>query len=151
MNKDHLKTIRHFNSVFLKILDSPSKKKQKNSSKTLIQNFNNSNIIDIFYEMIDSMKDENFLHNYKILSNKEKIKRSYILKLMKQFIFSKKIKLRIIYLSIFFLDILMKKNKNELTLEQIGLGSLILVSKFFYEKYYNITIKMFINFNNKKF
>ena len=132
MNKDHLKTIRHFNSVFLKILDSPSKKKQKNSSKSLIQNFNDSNIIDIFYEMIDSMKDENFLHNYKILSNKEKIKRSYILKLMKQFILSKKIKLRIIYLSIFFLDILMKKNKNELTLEQIGLGSLILVSKFFY-------------------
>ena len=78
------------------------------------------------------MKDENFLHNYKILSNKEKIKRSYILKLMKQFILSKKIKLRIIYLSIFFLDLLMKKNKNELTLEQIGLGSLILVSKFFY-------------------
>lgn len=151
MNKDHLKTIRHFNSVFLKILDSPSKKKQKNSSKSLIQNFNDSNIIDIFYEMIDSMKDENFLHNYKILSNKEKIKRSYILKLMKQFIFSKKIKLRIIYLSIFFLDILMKKNKNELTLEQIGLGSLILVSKFFYEKYYNITNKMFRNFNNKKF
>ena len=142
MNKDHLKTIRHFNSVFLKILDSPSKKKQKNSSKTLIQNFNNSNIIDIFYEMIDSIK---------ILSNKEKIKRSYILKLMKQFILSKKIKLRIIYLSIFFLDLLMKKNKNELTLEQIGLGSLILVSKFFYEKYYNITNKMFRNFNNKKF
>ena len=52
MNKDHLKTIRHFNSVFLKILDSPSKKKQKNSSKSLIQNFNDSNIIDIFYEMI---------------------------------------------------------------------------------------------------
>ena len=151
MNKDHLKTIRHFNSVFLKILDSPSKKKQKNSSKTLIQNFNNSNIIDIFYEMIDSIKNENFLHNYKILSNKEKIKRSYILKLMKQFILSKKIKLRIIYLSIFFLDLLMKKNKNELTLEQIGLGSLILVSKFFYEKYYNITNKMFRNFNNKKF
>ena len=151
MNKDHLKTIRHFNSVFLKILDSPSKKKQKNSSKTLIQNFNNSNIIDIFYEMIDSIKNENFLHNYRILSNKEKIKRSYILKLMKQFILSKKIKLRIIYLSIFFLDLLMKKNKNELTLEQIGLGSLILVSKFFYEKYYNITNKMFRNFNNKKF
>ena len=151
MNKDHLKTIRHFNSVFLKILDSPSKKKQKNSSKTLIQNFNNSNIIDIFYEMIDSIKNENFLHNYKILSNKEKIKRSYILKLMKQFILSKKIKLRIIYLSIFFLDLLMKKNRNELTLEQIGLGSLILVSKFFYEKYYNITNKMFRNFNNKKF
>ena len=66
---------------------------------------------------------------------------------MKQFIISNKINNRISLLSIYIYDILIKKNNNELTLEQLGLGALILVTKFFYEKDTLIHNNNFKNFN----
>ena len=66
---------------------------------------------------------------------------------MKKFIISNKINNRISLLSIYIYDILIKKNNNELTLEQLGLGSLILVTKFFYEKDTLIHNNIFKKFN----
>ena len=46
--------------------------------------------------MINSAKNDNFINYYKLLSNREINKRSSVLKLMKQFILSKKINYRMI-------------------------------------------------------
>ena len=149
MFKDKIKAIRHFNSVFSKKGESPSKNKNNYSVKPFFFNFpNDINIRDIFFEMINSIKNDNFMNYYKLLSNREINKRSSVLKLMKQFILSKKINYRMIYLTIFFFDILIKRNKDEFTLEELGIGSLLLVIKFFYEKHNNINYKMFKMFNN---
>ena len=152
MYKEKIKAIKHFNSDFSKKGESPSKSKNNYSVKLSIFNFpNDINARDIFFQMILSVKNDNFINNYKLLSNREINKRSSVLKLMKQFILSKKINYRMIYLTIFFFDILIKRNKDEFTLEELGIGSLLLVIKFFYEKHNNINNKMFKFFNNKQY
>ena len=102
MVNEKLKAIRHFNSIFPK--KESSKNKNICSIKPIIFNFpNDINSRDIFFQMINSAKNDNFINYYKLLSKREINKRSSVLKLMKQFILSKKINYRMIYLTIFFL------------------------------------------------
>ena len=151
MVNEKLKAIRHFNSIFPK-KESSSKNKNICSIKPIIFNFpNDINSRDIFFQMINSAKNDNFINYYKLLSKREINKRSSVLKLMKQFILSKKINYRMIYLTIFFFDVLIKRNKENFSIEELGIGSLLLVIKFFYEKHNNINNKMFKFFNNKQY
>ena len=84
MYKEKIKAIKHFNSDFSKKGESPSKSKNNYSVKLSIFNFpNDINARDIFFQMIHSVKNDNFINNYKLLSNREINKRSSVLKLMK--------------------------------------------------------------------
>ncbi len=148
MKKEKHNSIRNINSYFRKQTKSPFKSKVTCSIKPIIyENPKDLNIKSIFYNMILLLKNENYLNYYKKLNNNEKTIRTSFLKIMKQFIISNKINNRISLLSIYIYDILIKKNNNELTLEQLGLGALILVTKFFYEKDTLIHNNNFKNFN----
>ena len=148
MKKEKHNSIRNINSYFRKQTKSPFKSKVTCSIKPIIyENPKDLNIKSIFYNMILLLKNENYLNYYKKLNNNEKTIRTSFLKIMKQFIISNKINNRISLLSIYIYDILIKKNNNELTLEQLGLGALILVTKFFYEKDILIKNNIFKNFN----
>ena len=147
MKKEKHNSIRTINSFFRQT-KSPLKSKVTCSIKPIIYDIpNDLNIKSIFYNMLLLLKNENYLNYYKKINNNEKTIRSSFLKLMKKFIISNKINNRISLLSIYIYDILIKKNNNELTLEQLGLGSLILVTKFFYEKDTLIHNNIFKKFN----
>ena len=138
MLNEKLNSIRFFNSVFSNKKLCNSSSKISFSIKPIAYNIPNDICgKDIFLKMIELTKDENHLILYKKMTNKEKSKRNYIIGLMKDFIHNNKIKYKILYSAIFFFDILLNIN-SELSIEQIGLGSLIIVSKFFYEKHCNI-------------
>ena len=135
MLKQKLNSIRQFNHIFSNKNRMHSLSKIAYAIKPMAYNIpNDINGKDIFLKMIELTKDDNYLNFYEKITNKEKFKRNYVIGLMKNFVINKKIKNRILYLSIFFFDILIKMNRNELSYEQLGLGSLILITKFYYEK-----------------
>ena len=132
MLKLKLNSIRHFNHIFSNKNKLHSLSKIAYAIKPMAYNIpNDINGKDIFLKMIELTKDDNYLNFYEKIINKEKFKRNYVIGLMKNFVINKKIKNRILYLSIFFFDILIKMNRNELSYEQLGLGSLILITKFY--------------------
>ena len=150
MFNEKLNSIRFFNSVFSNKKLCNSSSKISFSIKPIAYNIPNDICgKDIFLKMIELTKDENHLILYKKMTNKEKSKRNYIIGLMKDFIHNNKINYKILYSAIFFFDILLNIN-SELSIEQIGLGSLIIVSKFFYEKHCNIRNQIFRNFGKKE-
>ena len=149
MLKQKLNSIRQFNHIFSNKNRMHSLSKIAYAIKPMAYNIpNDINGKDIFLKMIELTKDDNYLNFYEKITNKEKFKRNYVIGLMKNFVINKKIKNRILYLSIFFFDILIKMNRNELSYEQLGLGSLILITKFYYEKH--LKNKSFRNFNKKE-
>ena len=149
MLKLKLNSIRHFNHIFSNKNKLHSLSKIAYAIKPMAYNIpNDISGKDIFLKMIELTKDDNSLDFYEKITNKEKFKRNHVIGLMKNFIINKRIKIRFLYLSIFFFDILIKMNRNELSYEQLGLGSLILITKFYSEKHFKN--KSFRNFNKKE-
>ena len=149
MLKLKLNSIRHFNHIFSNKNKLHSLSKIAYAIKPMAYNIpNDISGKDIFLKMIELTKDDNSLDFYEKITNKEKFKRNHVIGLMKNFIINKRIKIRFLYLSIFFFDILIKMNRNELSYEELGLGSLILITKFYSEKHFKN--KSFRNFNKKE-
>ena len=152
MKKDKVNSIRNINSYFRKQTFSPQKNKIASSIKPLKYDIpKDINIKSIYYNMLLSLKNENYLNYYKPLNDKEKNIRTSFLKIMNQFIISNKIHYRISLLSIYIFDILINKNNNDLSIKELGLGALILVTKFYYEKEHLIRNNNFQNFMSKEY
>ena len=105
------------------------------------------NLKEIFIQLFNSsfllFKDNKiFTH----LSEEENAKRKYIIESIKKFIIHHRIKYKILYNIIYMFDILIcynKRSKLISSLEQLGLGSAILMIKFIYDEFLMIPFANF--------
>ena len=104
------------------------------------------NVRNIFLNMIENSKFEDYSNYYKILSKKDKFKRLNYLKIIKHFIEYHNIRNSIFLYTIFLFDVLIKKNNNIFDMEILSLGALILSIKFNYETINNFTNIKFRHF-----
>ena len=112
------------------------------------------NLKRIFIQLFDSsflLYDNNNI--YTSLSQEQLLNRKNIIESIKKFIIIHKIKYKLLYYVIYLFDILISyNNKSKLisNLENLGLGSTILMVKFMSEEYLMISLKQFENFYDNK-
>ena len=112
------------------------------------------NLKRIFIQLFDSsflLYDNNNI--YTSLSQEQLLNRKNIIESIKKFIITHKIKYKLLYYIIYMFDILVSyNNKSKLisNLENLGLGSTILMVKFMSEEYLMISLKKFENFYGSK-
>ena len=105
------------------------------------------NLKDIFIHMFNSsflLYSEKKI--YIKLTQDELEKRKYIIESIKVFLINHRIKYRILFNIIYMLDILIcynNKNNVILNMEQLGVGSAILMLKFIYEEYMMVSLNKF--------
>jgi len=105
------------------------------------------NLKDIFIHMFNSsflLYSEKKI--YIKLTQDELEKRKYIIESIKVFLINHRIKYRILFNIIYMLDILIcynNKNNVILNMEQLGVGSAILMLKFIYEEYMMVSLNNF--------
>ena len=105
------------------------------------------NLKDIFIHMFNSsflLYSEKKI--YIKLTQDELEKRKYIIESIKVFLINHRIKYRILFNVIYMLDILIcynNKNNVILNMEQLGVGSAILMLKFIYEEYMMVSLNKF--------
>ena len=105
------------------------------------------NLKEIFIQLFNSsflLYNDNKI--FTKLSEEENAKRKYIIESIKKFIIHHRIKYKILYNIVYMFDILIcYNNKNKLisSLEQLGLGSSILMTKFIYDEFLMIPFENF--------
>ena len=121
------------------------------STKSISNNIpKDINLIEICTRVVNSSILSNGENNIYIkLSEEELLKRQYVIECIKNFINSFKIKYKIFYNIIFLFDILIyidNKVKVIQNYEQLGLGSTILIIKYYHEDLKNISINKYQSF-----
>ena len=119
----------------------------KSFSKEISQDVN---LIDICTHVVNSPILSNGENNIYIKLNEEELlKRQYVIEYIKNFINSYKIKYKILYNIIFLFDILIyidSKAKVIQNYEQLGLGSTILIIKYYHEEKNSVPINKYQTF-----
>ncbi len=109
------------------------------------------NVRNIFLNMIENSKNDDYSIYFKNLSKKDKFKRMNYLKIIKNFIQYHNIRNSIFLYTIFLFDVLIKKNNNIFDMEILSLGALILSIKFNYETINNFTNRNFRYFGGNNY